>query len=231
MICLKILARGSCADDVNELLPSVGESTVNTLFHTFCENFVKLAFSEVISVPEGNALKKVMEVYARMGLPGAMGSCDCTHVYWDCCPGRLYNYCYGKEKKPTLAFEVVVDHSRRIHSVSRHFFGAANDKQIVANDPYPAAVMRGDYRNIQYDLYDSEGNVHRCGGGYLIVDGGYPKCAGLIDPMSERMTVDSVMWSEWMESVRKDVECTFGNLKVSVCAVYMRLFLNFEPYA
>ncbi len=64
-------------------------------------------------------MKKVMEVYARLGLPGAMGSMDCTHVNWDMCPVKLAHLCTGKSGKPTLAFEVVVDHSRRIHQCSK----------------------------------------------------------------------------------------------------------------
>ena len=31
--------------------------------------------------------------------------------------------------------------------------------------------------------------------------------------MHDRFTTDEVLWSEWLESVRKDVECTFGVLK------------------
>ena len=31
--------------------------------------------------------------------------------------------------------------------------------------------------------------------------------------MAERVDYESVLWSEWLESVRKDVECTFADLK------------------
>ena len=51
-------------------------------------------------------------------------------------------------------------------------------------------------------------------GAYVIVDGGYQKMASFIDPMHNRFGFKEILWSEWLESVRKDVECTFGILKI-----------------
>ncbi len=84
----------------------------------------------------------------------------------------------------------------------------------MVNDSYPQQIIRGKYQDVTYVVYDACGEPYRVGGGYLIVDGGYPKLAAFIDPMHQRLTRDAVLWSEWMETVRKDVECTFGILKV-----------------
>ena len=46
-----------------------------------------------------------------------------------------------------------------------------------------------------------------------MVDNGYHKWACLIPPHKFPSTRDDVLWSEWVESVRKDVECFFGKLK------------------
>ena len=216
LLVLRILGRGNCADDINEFIPAIGHSTINTIFHVFCQNFVSEFYSKYVNVPTGKQMKKVMEVYSRLGLPGAMGSMDCTHVRWDRCPRQFTNHCVGKEGFPTLAFQVVVDHSRRIHHVSRYFFGACNDQQITNNDTYPREFMQGRYRKVTYELKTSTGRTVKVSGGYLIVDGGYQKYVVFINPMHSRMSRDAVLWSEWMESVRKDVECTFGILKVSL---------------
>lgn len=34
-----------------------------------------------------------------------------------------------------------------------------------------------------------------------------------MDPMHNRNSLDAIRWSEWVESIRKDVECCFGVLK------------------
>jgi hypothetical protein len=50
-------------------------------------------------------------------------------------------------------------------------------------------------------------------GGYVIVDGGYTDHICFIDPDKHRLHRQAVLWSEWVESIRKDVECFFGILK------------------
>ena len=52
-----------------------------------------------------------------------------------------------------------------------------------------------------------------CKGGYIIVDGGYQKIPCLMDPWHDATGLRETHWSEFLESVRKDVECTFGILK------------------
>ena len=46
-----------------------------------------------------------------------------------------------------------------------------------------------------------------------------------MDPFSIGCSVDEMIYSEWLESVRKDIECTFGIIKQR-----FRLFLNFIQY-
>ena len=51
-------------------------------------------------------------------------------------------------------------------------------------------------------------------GAYLICDGGYPpKCVCFVDPALTDYEYHTVVWAEWLESVRKDVERLFGVLK------------------
>jgi hypothetical protein len=111
LISLRILARGNCCDDLNEF-SSVGESTCNYIFHKFVTEFVEHFFSTFVCLPSAETLKKSVEVYSRLGIPGAVFSMDCTHIYLDKCPIEYANICNGKEGKPTLAFQVAVDHFR-----------------------------------------------------------------------------------------------------------------------
>ena len=50
-------------------------------------------------------------------------------------------------------------------------------------------------------------------GCYVIVDNGYLKWSVTIPPMKRSMKRSEIRFSEWIESLRKDVECTFGILK------------------
>ena len=60
-------------------------------------------------------------------VPGAIGSIDCVHVGWDMCPASIRSDCEGKEGYLTLAFKVVVSHTRKILACSEAFYGTWND--------------------------------------------------------------------------------------------------------
>ena len=214
LACLRILGRGNCADDINEMSATVmGESTINTIFKTFIAGVVKHIYPSFIKPPEGALLQKVLKEFELIGLPGCVGSMDCTHARWLQCPKGEKHNSKGKEGYPTVAFQVVVSHSRRVLSVSPHYLGNINDKTICKNDIFSLSIMHGSLQDVQYQLWNSAGQKYNCKGGYLIVDGGYIDHICFIEPEKYRLTKDSVHFAEWMESVRKDVECFFALVK------------------
>jgi len=99
--------------------------------------------------------------------------------------------------------------------VSEYFYGTWNDKQITVNDTYPMEVFGGQrFRDLRYVLFTKDGIPITYQGAWLAVDGGYQKAACFINPMYNRLAFPEVVFSEWLESVRKDVECAFGILKI-----------------
>ena len=125
---------------------------------------------------------------------------------WTPCPSSLRNVCTGRYYCPSVAFQMVCDYTRRIHHVSRPFYRATNDITITYNDSYPRDVRI-------FSTYDREGGLTYWSGAYLICDGGYPKCVCFVDPALTDCEYHSVVWTEWLESVRKDIERLFGALK------------------
>lgn len=213
LICLRMLGRGDCADAVSEI-SEVSESHCRNIFLLFITNFRNKLEKDIIYAPQGDELRSIMDDYASLGLPGTVGSVDVTHVYMDKCPSNLSNLCTGKEKKTTLAFEVVVTHRKKIISVSQGEYGSLNDKTICKMDRFVADIMYARiYQDVESTIYNSNGEKIRIHGAHLICDGGYHKIPAMICPLTFRMEMKEVFWSEWVESVRKDVECTFGILK------------------
>jgi hypothetical protein len=114
-VALRILGRNNTADDTNELSGhAIGESTCNDIFKTFVARFSSALYYEFVNESEGQDLLNVMEMYRTLGLPGAIGSMDCTHVMWGRCPLRHRWESIGKPGKPSIAFQCVVDHNRRM---------------------------------------------------------------------------------------------------------------------
>ncbi len=89
-------------------------------------------------MPQGDDLLRVTEKYASMGFPGCVGSTDCVHFFWDRCPHNVRFLHSGKEGKPTVAYSMIVDHMRRIRSVTALaitgiFIGDKLSKKIDGN--------------------------------------------------------------------------------------------------
>ena len=102
--CLRILGRDNCADDISELTQHIlGESTVHFLFKNFVKGMELLVYPKVCKFAEGKLFKQVLQVYQKLGLPGCVGSMDCTRIKWVMCPQRtrwhptplLIQLCFG----------------------------------------------------------------------------------------------------------------------------------------
>ena len=79
---LRVLGRGYCFDGVEELC-FISAEVLRTLFHNFCACFAAKYFSVYCTAPATpEEIKHPTGVYARMGLPGCIGSTDCVHIRW-----------------------------------------------------------------------------------------------------------------------------------------------------
>lgn len=186
-------------------------STMNKFFKDFLAQFVEKYEDTFIKLPtEKEDVDKVLAMYARLGLSGCIGSMDCTHIHWEKCPVWLYNECKGKYQWPTLAIEAIVDHNRRFMSISPAFPGANNDINIAYADKTLQKIVGGLYHNYDFVVHTAEGD-RRVQGLYLITDGGYIEWRCLMYPEKDPCLAIK-RYSEWLESVRKDVECAFGIL-------------------
>lgn len=74
--------------------------------------------------------------------------------------------------------------------------------------------MQGDLKDIEYYMFLEDGSVQLCRGAFYIVDGGLPDMGCFVCPIHSGVDRKTILFSEWLESVRKDVECVFGILKI-----------------
>ena len=211
---LRVLGRGECFDSCCEDT-NISAEALRVFFHWWIDKFVETTFQFEIREPIGEEINVVMKEFADVGIPGAVGSADCAHVRWDKCPAKFYSYFKGKEPYASIAYEVTVTHKKRIIAVSSGHYGSMNDKTIVRFDDFICRIKdKRLYDDIEFELYSAEGGVVKEKGLYLIVDGGYHKWRVLQCPYKHAADGSADKnWSERFESVRKDVECTFGILK------------------
>jgi hypothetical protein len=89
---------------------------------------------------------------------------------------------------------------------------------MVRLDQFISGVRDGHIlQDVDFELldYDYLGNVIsvKYKGVYVIIDNGYLQLSCTVPPFIVTSNIDEIRWSKWLESMRKDVECTFGILK------------------
>ena len=178
---------------------------------------------QIIFLPRDNAeYDGVESVYRKKGLPGCVGLVDCVHVDWDRCPARFKGECVGKSGTPTLAFEVVAAHDRRIQSISAYNPGAQNNKTIARNDEAIARVCQeGTFLSSKtFQTQQDNGTMGTHLGLYYICNGGYCQWTCLIPPFKDQTeTSEFYSWSKHIEGLCKDIKCVFGKLKKCFLAI------------
>lgn len=212
---LRVLGHYTPFDGIEEL-NDISLDKNNKFFKEFVQWFAKTKYKEAVKFPEtAEEINHVLCQYEKVGFPGCLGSIDCVHVPWDCCPAGHRTDCTGKEGYPTLAFQVVSTPTRRILASTREFYGTWNDKLISRHDE-TVKRMRTAHRYTKHNwaFIGSDGEEHTETGLYFICDGGYQSWPVFICPFKDqREGTLPFKWSKHAESIRKDVECTFGILK------------------
>ena len=123
-----------------------------------------------------------------------------------------------KFKHTACTYNMTVNHRRRILSKPIGHPARFNDKTLIRYDDFVSAIKLGCYDDTyEFQLYDynEHGNevIVKYKGCWLIVDNGYLKWSVTVPPLKKSDLKDEIRFSEWLESIRKDVECAFGILK------------------
>ena len=166
--------------------------------------------------------------HCSLGLLGCLGSIDCVHVGWDVCPASHQSDCVGKEGFLTLAFEVVTSHTRKILGVTEKFFGTWINKTTSKFDKVVQELRNEElYESPPWRHYDENGVSHQERRMHFVCNGGHNKWACLMPPYKHQIDgMDEKSWSDHLESIHKDVECSFGILKRRFAMLKNRLRLH-----
>jgi hypothetical protein len=113
----------------------------------------------------------------------------------------------------------VLQISIAVLSIYGPHFGSRNDMDIVKTDEYVNEVRcKRLFRDAHWSYYNHNGQVRQANGMYHICDNGYLRWPTTICPFTRTSNLSPEgYFSTNIESVRKDVECTFGIIKKRWC--------------
>jgi hypothetical protein len=209
-----------CTFDCLEELTFVSQRTHERFFQQFITYGGTTLYQIHVIAPQTPAqAEEHMHEMRMAGFDGTCGSMDATNVtIVNCRYGLRISHLGKKLNKTSRTYNIVANHRRRILSTTGGHPSTWNDKTVVLFDDFLMSIKDGDIlSDNDFILYerDGDGNVVAVTykGVWIVVDNGYLTWSTTIPPFKRCALVKELRWSQWLESMRKDVECTFGILK------------------
>ena len=216
LFAFRVMAGGTKIEDAAEMSNFMSKSEGNTFFKAFVVKFCQMFEHIHIRPLEGEELLTSMRTYARIGLPGCIGSIDATFVPWDRVPKHMHNECDG-DKGVGVLFEVIVTHEKLILAVGGPWAATINDKISVRYSQFMQLVRsRKIAENVKYKIRTGRGenDFIELTAVYVVADGGYLDWPEIMSGYGLSSDPAKYRFTDWVASVRKDVECLFGILKI-----------------
>ena len=219
LCALRYLGRGWTFDDLSEST-GISEEVIRVFFHAFLWfGSTTLYQAWVVAPKTAHDAATHTQDYSKAGLPGCVGSCDATHIVFEKVEYRLRQSHLGfKSSHTARTYNITVNNRQRILATTTGHPARWNDKTLVLFDGFVVSLSEGRVLNdAEFELYErsADGSIVsiKYKGAWLIVDNGYLNWPTTVPPMKSSCLRTEIRFSKWLESVRKDVECTFGILK------------------
>ena len=217
---LRYLGRGWTFDDIEEATV-IDEETHRQFFHHFITFGAEVLFNKWVVAPTtAEEAEPHMHEMRLAGMTGGLASSDASHIIWERCSFKHRQAHKGFKLSCTArTYNITVNHRRRILCSTQGHPARWNDKTLVLYDDWVRGVYEGKYLSeTEFTLFehdDTSGEIveRKYRGVWILVDNGYLDWPTTVPPIKRTFDQREIRWSQWLESMRKDVECTFGILK------------------
>eukprot|EP00797_Seminavis_robusta_P021439 Sro3344_g347030.2 (377) ;mRNA; r:5289-6419 len=220
---LRYLGRGHTFDDLEEAT-AISEETHRRFFHRFIQYGEDTLYPEYAIAPQtAEEFQTHQHEFAMAGLPGCGFSTDATNVIlWNCTHNLKQSHIGFKQNHPARTYNLSTNHRKQILHTTKGHRSRWNDKTLAYYDSFLNRIHEGSIlQDVTFFLLErstennNESVIKRTKykGAWWIVDNGYHRWSCTQAPGKSDMYRPQQRLSEFIESMRKDVECVFGILK------------------
>ncbi|GJU15175.1 ALP1-like protein [Tanacetum coccineum] len=205
------MAYGAVPDALDEYL-QMSATTACKCLQMFCKAIMELYGEEFLRKPTYTDMEKLYAYQEeKHGIPGMLGSIDCTYWSWENCPVAFKaQFCRSDHgPDPFILLEAIASNDLRIWHAFFGVSGINNDVNILRQSPLFNDLKSGKAQDVSFVA-----NNVPYKRGYYLTDGIYPQWSVLIKSIKNPGTNNQrILYKTKHEAARKDVERAFGVLK------------------
>lgn len=204
----RVLAYGEASDRGDEYV-RLSASTIAEATRHLVDYLVERYEPTYLRPPTNEEVAYILERNAARGMPGCLGSIDCSHWRWVNCPTALAGQYQNRKGERTVVMETVSDEDLYIW----HFYigcpGSMNDLNVLSTSPLYHNIASGAWPPKDFP-YTVNGRTRRLL--YYLADGIYPRYAFFATPYSAPATPKQRVYNRLHEALRKDAERLYAVL-------------------
>jgi len=204
----RVLAYGESYERADEYV-RLSRSTISTAVKLFTEFMVDDFGPLYLRPPTRREIESILARNAERGLPGCLGSLDCSHWEWSSFPKTRAGTYQGRDGRRSIVIEAIGDEDMWIYHIFAGSPGSLNDINVLYQSPMYMDVVTGKWPPRDFS-FTVNGNTRTLL--YYLVDEIYPRFAFFVAPYPNPQTPEQRTFNRLKEALRKDVERLFGIL-------------------
>lgn len=143
LAAFRVLAYGGTPDRVDEYV-RLAKSTIHEAVRRLVAFILHKYQAEYVRAPTTKDLKRILAHNAERGLPGCMGSLDCSHLAWTNCPSAHAGMYKGRHNHPVIVLHTICNEDLWVWHLFAGCPCSNNDVNALSHSPLMAKISKGD---------------------------------------------------------------------------------------
>jgi Plant transposon protein len=193
----------------------MSETLANRCYVELVDTIKECFQTEFLRIATKSDMKQITTLHQQIhGVPGMVGSLDCTHIYWKNCPKRLQGSFQGRPGCPTIILECAADYNLWFWHAAFGFPGSLNDINVLGLSPLLSQFNTGAFEESEQEVVPYNIGNDQFAWTYFLADGIYPNYSRFVKSIRQPVTKVEQAFTAWQECARQDIERAFGVLQI-----------------